>query len=88
MFTERIVRIVAGTMVLAGVTLSHYVSPWWSLLPVFVGANLLQSGFTRWCLLEDILRYFGVRSCCVEADKREAAHVAEDHSKTVVGKTQ
>jgi len=72
MYTERIVRIVAGTIVLVSVALSHYVSPWWSLLTVFVGANLFQSGFTRWCLLEDILTRFGVRSCCAEADRRSA----------------
>lgn len=68
MHTERIVRIVAGTFVLASAALSHYVSPWWSLLTVFVGANLFQSGFTRWCLLEDILRHFGFQSCCAGTD--------------------
>jgi hypothetical protein len=25
-----------------------------------VGANLFQSGFTKWCLMEDILRKLGV----------------------------
>ncbi len=71
MYTERIVRIVAGTFVLASVALSHYVSPWWSLLTLFVGANLLQSGFSKWCLLEDILKHFGVRSACDLADRQQ-----------------
>ena len=39
----------AGVMVLASVALAHFVSPWWLLLTVFVGANLLQSAFTGFC---------------------------------------
>ena len=35
-------------------------SPWWYLFTAFVGLNLLQSGITRWCLMEDILRKAGV----------------------------
>lgn len=34
--------------------------PTWLWFTAFVGANLLQSGFTRWCLLEDILKRLGV----------------------------
>ena len=32
------------------------------LVRIFAGANLLQSGFTRICPLESILRKLGVRS--------------------------
>jgi DUF2892 family protein len=39
----------AGIMVLASVALAHFVSPWWLLLTVFVGANMLQSAFTGFC---------------------------------------
>ena len=39
----------AGGMVLASVALAYFVSPWWLLLTVFVGANLLQSAFTGFC---------------------------------------
>jgi hypothetical protein len=28
---------------------------------VFIGANLIQSGFTKWCLLETILAKLGVK---------------------------
>jgi hypothetical protein len=35
--------------VLLSVTLAYFVSPWWLLLTVFVGANLLQSAFTGFC---------------------------------------
>ncbi len=33
----------------------------WLLFAAFVGANLLQSSLTDWCLMEDLLRKLGVR---------------------------
>jgi hypothetical protein len=54
------IRAIAGTFVLASVALGWYVSPWWYLFTAFVGFNLLQSAFTRWCLMEDILRWTGL----------------------------
>jgi membrane protein implicated in regulation of membrane protease activity len=58
---DRFVLAFAGCMVLASVTLAHFVSPWWMLLAVFVGANLLQSAFTGFCPLAIVLRRLGVR---------------------------
>jgi hypothetical protein len=55
MKNEQIIRAVAGSLVLIGITLSYFVNRNWIWLPVFVGANLLQSAFTKWCLLEKIL---------------------------------
>ncbi len=52
---ERIIRGVAGTLVLTSLALSMTISINWIWLGVFVGANLLQSSFTKWCLLEKIL---------------------------------
>ncbi|WP_196896027.1 YgaP family membrane protein [Aureivirga marina] len=52
---NRIVRGFAGSMILISIILSHYVSPAWIYLAVFVGLNLLQNAFTKWCLLEVIL---------------------------------
>ncbi|MDD2436625.1 MAG: DUF2892 domain-containing protein [Massilibacteroides sp.] len=52
---ERIVRAVAGTLVLIGIALAYFVSIYWLLLPAFVGLNLLQSAFTKFCPLELIL---------------------------------
>ena len=49
-------RIIVGSMVLISVLLTYFVSPWWLLMTTFIGLNLLQSGFTRFCLLSDILR--------------------------------
>jgi hypothetical protein len=58
---ERTIRVIAGSFVLGSLALGHWVSPYWYLFTAFVGLNLLQSGFTRWCLMEDILKKLGVR---------------------------
>jgi hypothetical protein len=60
MTVDRFVHAFAGTMVLAGVLLTATVSPWFLLVPAFVGANLLQTAFTRFCPLALILRKAGV----------------------------
>lgn len=57
---ERIVRAVAGTLVLASILLTYLVSMNWLWLGVFVGVNLLQSSFTKFCPLEKILDAMGV----------------------------
>jgi hypothetical protein len=46
---ERQVRIGAGTIVLAGVLLGHYVHPWWYFLSGFIGCGLIFAGITDWC---------------------------------------
>ena len=56
---ESCIRILAGTLVLVSVTLAHFVSPWWLLLAVFVGVNLIQSVFTGFCLAAIILHRLG-----------------------------
>ena len=61
MSMERIVRVVAGSFVLISLLLAHFVNPNWLWFTAFVGANLFQSGLTRWCLMEDILARFGVK---------------------------
>jgi Protein of unknown function (DUF2892) len=58
---ERIVRAVAGAFVLISVTLAHYVHINWIWLAVFVGVNLLQSAFTKFCPLEIILDKAGIK---------------------------
>ncbi len=67
MTTWQIVRLMAGIFILLSLALGVpgsplFVSPWWLAFTVFVGLNLLQSGITRWCLMETILRKLGVRS--------------------------
>lgn len=60
MTINRIVYIVAGFMVLLSVALTHWVDPQWKWLTVFVGVNLFQSGFTKFCPLAIILKRMGV----------------------------
>jgi hypothetical protein len=67
MNTERLIRIFAGAFVLISLALGApgsplYASSHWLWLTVFVGANLFQSGFTRFCPLEMILLKLGVKS--------------------------
>jgi len=58
---ERIVRAVAGTFVLTSITLAYFININWLWLGVFVGVNLLQSSFTKFCPLENILNVLGVK---------------------------
>lgn len=60
MSIQRIIYLVAGTFVLAGLALGYFVSQWWFLLPAFVGFNLFQTAFTGFCPLEKILVKAGV----------------------------
>jgi hypothetical protein len=60
MSVERWVRLIAGTFILISLALAHWVNPNWLWFTAFVGANLLQSSLTRWCLMEDILVKLGV----------------------------
>ncbi len=65
MNTEKAIRILAGTLVLTSIALSHYTGvKAWLWLGVFVGANLIQSAFTGFCPAEMILRKLGVPGTC------------------------
>jgi len=69
MTTHRIVRIVAGFFVLLSLVLGAQASPLfvnanWLWFTAFVGANLFQSGFTRFCPLELVLKKLGVNETC------------------------
>ena len=54
-------RAIAGFFVLLSVALGHWVHPGFYLFTAFVGLNLLQSAFTRWCPMISILRAVGVK---------------------------
>jgi len=64
MTIDRAVMGFAGTVVLASLGLSLWLSPYWLLATAFVGLNLLQASFTRFCPLAIALRRCGVRSGC------------------------
>jgi len=57
---ERIVRAVAGSLVLISISLAYFIHINWLALAAFVGLNLLQSSFTKFCPLELILGKMGV----------------------------
>ena len=65
---NRYIKAIAGIFIIISVLLGIYVNPNWLWFTLFVGANLLQSSFTKWCLMEDILRKLGIKdaeeSCC------------------------
>lgn len=66
MTSWQLTRVVAGTFILVSLLLGVPASPlyqteYWLLFTAFVGANLLQSGITRWCLMERLLRRLGLR---------------------------
>ena len=54
-------RVIVGTMVLLSVVLAVYVHINWLWFTVFIGVKLIQSAFTKWCLLETILVKLGVK---------------------------
>jgi len=62
MTIERYIRGIAGFFVLVSVLLAHYHSVYWLFFTAFVGLNLLQSTFTNWCPIMEILKRLGVES--------------------------
>jgi len=55
-------RVIVGSMVLLSVVLTKFVHPNWIWFSVFIGLNLIQSAFTKWCLLETILKKLGIKN--------------------------
>lgn len=70
MTAERMVRIVAGFFIMLSLALAHFsgtvdmtqISPLW--FAAFVGANLFQSGLTRFCPLDTVLKKAGIPKGC------------------------
>ncbi|MEW6364142.1 MAG: DUF2892 domain-containing protein [Acidobacteriota bacterium] len=54
-------RAIAGLFVVLSVALGHYVHPYFYFFSLFVGLNLFQSAFTKWCPMITFLRMLGVR---------------------------
>ena len=61
MTREYIIRLVAGTFILLGISLAYFVAIEWLLLSAFVGVNLIQSSFTKFCPLEILLKKLNVK---------------------------
>ena len=70
MTVERLVRIIAGFFIMLSLTLAHVsgsvdmTQPSWMWFTAFVGFNLFQSGLTRFCPMDIMLKKAGVKSGC------------------------
>ena len=69
MTSSQLVHVLAGLFILISLALGIpasplFVSEWWLAFTAFVGANLLQSALTKWCLMESILRKLGAKPGC------------------------
>ena len=58
---EEAIRMIAGVFILISVALGVWVNPWWFAFTAFVGLNLLQSAFTKWCPMMAILKAVGLK---------------------------
>lgn len=54
-------RAIAGVFILVSVALGVWVSPWWFVFTAFVGLNLFQSAFSKWCPMMMVLKRAGLR---------------------------
>lgn len=61
MNVENGVRIVAGSMLLLSLALTHWVHPGFVWLSVFVGINLIQSAFSGICPAATLLKRLGFK---------------------------
>lgn len=61
---DRIIFAIAGTLILVGLSLGFWMSPYWLILPAFVGVNMFQAAFTRVCPLVYLLKWMGAKSGC------------------------
>lgn len=67
MTVNRWVRVIAGLFVVISLLLGvenspMFISKYWLWFTAFVGVNLFQSGFTKLCPLEMLLKRFGARA--------------------------
>ena len=54
------VHVIAGSFIIISLILGTWVSPYWYLFTAFVGLNLFQFGFTKFCPMGLILKKLGV----------------------------
>ncbi|MEJ2086592.1 MAG: DUF2892 domain-containing protein [Acidobacteriota bacterium] len=61
MTLDEALRAIAGFMVILSLALGTWVHPGFYLLTLFVGLNLLQSAFSKWCPMMSLLKRAGLR---------------------------
>lgn len=62
MTVNEALRAIAGFFVMASVALGHFVNPWFFAFTAFVGLNLFQSAFTKWCPMMHMLKSAGLKA--------------------------
>lgn len=62
MRVEEALRMIAGIFIMISVALGVWVNPWWFAFTAFVGLNLFQSAFTKWCPMMAILKKAGLKA--------------------------
>lgn len=60
MTVNEALRAMAGSFLLLSLALAHYHNPNWLWFSAFIGVNLLQSAFTKWCPAMTIFRMMGL----------------------------
>ena len=61
MSIDRAVFVFAGLVVLASITLSLLVHPWWLALAAFAGLNMIQAAFTGFCPAAMLFKALGLK---------------------------
>jgi hypothetical protein len=63
------IKLIAGTFILISILLGYFINEYFFLFTAFVAINLIQSSFTKWCLMDKILKKLGVKesgnSCAI-----------------------
>ena len=55
------IKLIAWSFILISVLLGHVINENFFFFTAFVAINLIQSSFTKWCLMEKILLKIGVK---------------------------
>lgn len=53
-------RLFAGSMITGSLTLANITSPYWLLLTLFVGLNMIQSSINKWCFDEEMIKKYNL----------------------------
>lgn len=57
---KKTMRLFAGSMVTGSLALAYLFSPYWLLLTLFVGLNMMQSAFSNWCFAEEMIKKYNL----------------------------
>ena len=61
---DKAVLAFAGFVVLLGLALGYFVTPYWYLLTAFAGVNMIQASFTGFCPAAIVFKKLGLRGGC------------------------